>query len=517
MTGGALHLGRFRLDLDRHELSRGESPVRLGSRALDILCVLASARGAVVTKDELMARVWSGVVVGENNIHVHISALRRALDEDKSGQSCIVTVSGRGYRLIGLEALALVVDAGVPGLGLSLPDKPSIAVLPFKNMSSDPGQEFLADGIAEDIITALARFPSLFVIARNSSFTYKGRAIDVEQVGREFGVRYVLEESLRKSGNRIRVTAQLIEAETGKHVWAERYDRDLADIFAMQDEITGAVTIAVAPAIDEAERQRAMRKPPQNLDAWTAYQRGLWHLDKFSAEENRLAERFFQQAIDLDPNFADGYCGLALAQIYAVTMFQTRDLADILNSAEPSARLAVMLDGSNAAARSCLSRALLLRGDHRGALAEAERTVALSPNLASAYWRRGLVLIHSGRAEEGLGDLQTSIRFEPHGPNLAGRLHHVAIGCYFSCAYADAIEAAQHVIRSSPDFPLSYRWVAAALGQLGRTEEAKEALQRAIAAAPASFDLYVRKRPAWFRPEDHAHLLDGLRKAGWRG
>ena len=196
----------------------------------------------------------------------------------------------------------------------ALPDKPSIAVLPFTNMSGDPEQEFFADGIAEDIITALSRYPSLFVIARNSCFTYKGRAVDVKQVGRELGVRYVLEGSLRKAGNRIRVTAQLVEAETGKHVWAERYDRDLADIFALQDEITEAVTIAVAPAIADAEQQRAMRKPPGSLDAWAAYQRGFGISAKASAEDNALAEKFFQQAIDLDPSFAGGYKGLARVQ-----------------------------------------------------------------------------------------------------------------------------------------------------------------------------------------------------------
>src|SRR5205814_10316301 len=172
---------------------------------------------------------------------------------------------------------------------LPLPDRPSVAVLPFANMSSDPEQEFLADGIAEDVITALSRYPSLFVIARNSTFTYKGRAAEIRQVGRELGVRYVLEGSLRKAANRIRVTAQLIEAETGNHVWTERYDRDLADIFAVQDEISEAVTMAIAPAIEDAERQRAMRKPPGSLDAWTAYQRGLWHIGKEKIEDFTLA------------------------------------------------------------------------------------------------------------------------------------------------------------------------------------------------------------------------------------
>src|SRR6202035_1619777 len=178
-------------------------------------------------------------------------------------------------------------------LAPALPDKPSVAVLSFTNMSGDPEQEFFGDGIAEDVITALCRYPSLFVIARNSSFTYKGRAVDVKQVGRELGVRYVLEGSVRKAGNRIRVTAQLVEAETGKHVWGERYDRDLADIFALQDEITEAVTIAMAAAIADAERQRAGRKPPESIGAWAASQRGLWHLSKFSRDDSARAENFF--------------------------------------------------------------------------------------------------------------------------------------------------------------------------------------------------------------------------------
>ena len=241
----------------------------------------------------------------------------------------------------------------------------------------------------------------------------------MKQIGRELGVRYVLEGSLRKSGNRIRVTAQLVEAETGRHVWAERYDRDLADIFAVQDEITEAVTIAVAPAIADAELQCAMRKPPGSLDAWSAYQRGLWHLEKATPGDNTLAQKFFQRAVDLDPNFADGYCGLAVAQMRAVAYFQTRGPADIQSSAEPLARQAVALDGHNAVARAWLSYALYMRGDPQGAVAEADRALALSPNLALGYWRRATALIFSGRQQEGLADLQTSLTLDPRDANLA--------------------------------------------------------------------------------------------------
>ena len=280
---------------------------------------------------------------------------------------------------------------------LALPDKPSIAVLPFQNMSNDPEQEFFADGIAEDIITALSRYPSLFVIARNSCFTYKGRAVDVKQVGRELGVRYVLEGSLRKSGNRIRVTAQLVEAETGNHVWAERYDRDLADIFAVQDEITQAVTIAIAPAIAQAEQQRAMRKPPDSLDAWAAYQRGMWHLGKFTAADNLLAQGFFQQAMDLDPNFAGGYRGLAVACALANSQFQTLTVVEAHKLTGPLARRAVALDGGDAEARASLGLAYMISGDIDALLLEVEQALAMTPGLPLAHGLKGLGLMLQGK------------------------------------------------------------------------------------------------------------------------
>jgi adenylate cyclase len=401
--------------------------------------------------------------------------------------------------------------------GLALPDKPSVAVLPFINMSGDPEQEFVSDGVTEDVITALSRYPSLFVIARNSSFTYKGRAVDVKKVGRELGVRYVLEGSVRKAGSRIRVTAQLVEAGTGNHVWAERYDRDVADIFAVQDELTEALTTALAPAIATAELRRAMRKPPGSLDVWAAYQRGLWHLSKATPDDDAAAEKFFKQAIDLDPTFGGSCSALALLQLQTAAIYQTLDLSDAQRSAEDLARRAVALDGADAEARSCLGWALQARGEAEGALAEIERALSMSPNLAIAHGHRGATLIFAGQPKEGLKALETCIRLDPRDPFLAVRLLHVAAGLYFCGEYEASIEAAKRLIRSYPDFPMIYRWPAAALGQLGRKAEAMEALETAISRAPTAFDMYVRKRAPWFRPEDHAHLVEGLRKAGWKG
>ena len=421
----------------------------------------------------------------------------------------------RVYR-VGKGQSAEAARAPSPSL-LPLPDKPSIVVLPFANTSGDSEQEFFADGITEDLISALSRYPSLFVIARNSSFTYKGRAVDVKQVGRELGVRYVLEGGLRKAGNRIRVTAQLVEAESGKHVRAERYDRDLADIFALQDKITEAVTIAVAPAVADAELRRAMRKPPGSLDAWAAYQRGLWHVFRISRDDDALAQKYFQHAIDIDPAFAGGYKGLAVAYIQAATVLQTHSQAEAYRSAEALARQAIALDGADAEAHLALAAAMLRHGDYEGALAEAEIALAMSPNLALAHGTLGEALIFSGRPKEGLAAVQTSIRLDPHDPKLAIRLNNLALGLYFAGEYNAAVEAAKRAVRTNPDFPLAYRWLAAALGQLGRSAEAKEALERAIAIAPATFDMYVRQRVPWHRSEDYAHMLEGLRKAGWEG
>jgi adenylate cyclase len=395
--------------------------------------------------------------------------------------------------------------------------KPAVAVLPFTNMTGDPEQEYFVDGIAEDIITALSRCPWLLVIARNSSFTYKGRAVDLKQAGSELGVRYVLEGSVRTAGNRVRITAQLVEAESGAHVWANRYDRHLEDLFAVQDDIAKSVTIAIAPAVAEAEMRRAIRRPPTSLDAWGSYQRGLWHLYNFNSDDNARAQELFREAIDLDPTFAGAYTALTWAQCQVATTLGHGALDHAQSSAEALARQAVALDPSDAEAHSTLGLTLWLRGDCEGAATEAERALAISPNLAYAHATLGAALIFSGQRQKGLQATEIAIRLDPADPYLASRFNQMAAAHYFSGEYLAAFEAAQRAIRSNPKLPHAYRWLTAALGQLGRVEEAHAALEKAIAIAPAPFDMYVRQRVPWMRPEDHAHMLDGLRKAGWEG
>jgi adenylate cyclase len=296
---------------------------------------------------------------------------------------------------------------------------------------------------------------------------------------------------------------------------SERYDRDLADIFAVQDEITQAVTIAIAPAIADAEQQRAMRRPPGSLDAWAAYQRGLWHVSKFTSSDTSLAERCFQQAIELDPTFSAAYAGLAIAQSAWVDL-QARDLAEVMRSNETLVRQAIALDGADAEALSVLSNALWVHADYEGALAEAQRALEMSPNFAYAHHMLGTTLIFSGRPKEGVAALERSIRLDPRHPRSAVRLNQMALGLYFAGEYAAAEKVAKQAIRIYPDFPHPYRWLAAALGQLGLIAEAREALEKAIAVVPGALETNVRERVPWMLPEDHAHMLEGLRKAGWR-
>jgi adenylate cyclase len=396
---------------------------------------------------------------------------------------------------------------------LALPDKPSLAVLPFANMSGDPEQEYFADGMVEEIITGLSRVRSFFVIARNSSFTYKGRAVDVKQVGRELGVRYVLEGSVRKAGNRVRITGQLVDATSGAHVWAERYDRNLADVFALQAEIAEAVTAAISPAVASAERQRARRKPPGNLNAWEAYQRGLWHLCQVTADDNQAAQEFFRQAIELDPTFAGGYTGLSEALDRAAIVWHTRELAEAQRLAEEYARRAVSLDGNDAYAHVSLASALVMRGDSRGAREEAERALALNPNEPDAYGTLGCSFLYDGEPEKGLVGLEENLRRDPFGLSSSARRIQIAVAHYLRGDYEATVVAARRAIRISPSYSGCYTWLAAALGQLGRIDEASEVL----AEAAAAFGPHIHQRPSWLRPEDYEHWLDGLRKAGWQG
>jgi len=400
---------------------------------------------------------------------------------------------------------------------LPLPDKPSIAVLPFTNMSGDPEQEYFADGMVEDIITALSRIRWLFVIARNSSFTYKGQAVDVKQVGRELGVRYVLEGSVRKGGNRIRITGQLIDALTGAHLWAERYDRDLSDIFTVQDELAASVTAVIEPALAAAEQERVLRKPPERLDVWEAYQRGLWHFHKYRPEENKTALTFFSQAIALDPNFAPGHYGYALALQWDIWHFSSRPFSEVQGTAREEAQIAVSLDDKDATAHAVLAHMMMWGGEWEAAIAEARTAVALNPNSAFVISMLGCVLGFGGYREEALERLQQAMRASPHDPLIwLWSIWHALLQ-FFSRDFVAALQTLRQVVRLRPSYAPPYEYVAASLAYLGQLDEAREALE---CVPPQSAEQLQRwqQRPPWMRPEDYALRVEGVRlAAGERG
>ena len=285
--------------------------------------------------------------------------------------------------------------------------------MPFTNLSGDPAQEFFSDGIAEDLVTALSKLRWLFVIARNSSFTYRSKSVDIRRVGRELGVRYVLEGSVQRAADRVRVTGQLVDATNASHVWAERYDRNLTDIFAVQDEITQAVTVAIGSAIVDAERQRAVRKPPESLGAWEAYQRGMWHLTKVNAEDHSKAQHFFQKAAEIDPNFAATFAGLAGAILNSAMIYHQISIEQAAREGEAHARKAVALDQHDARARARVAQAIFAKGDLEGSIRESDQALLLDPNCDVAYSQKGISLILMGHHAEGRQAVQAALRLSP--------------------------------------------------------------------------------------------------------
>jgi TolB-like protein len=308
--------GGYALDVDRRELRRGSELIRTGPQVFDLLVYLVRNRHRVVTKDEVLEVVWRGRIVSESTLTSHMNAARKAIGDSGEEQKLIRTVARKGFRFIG-PVIEEPSDGGLPkqtgsrdpgtappAPALTLPEKPSVAVLPFQNLSGDPEQEYFADGVVEDIITALSRMRWLFVIARNSSFTYKGQAVDVKQVGRELGVRYLVEGGVRKAANRVRITAQLIDATTAVHIWADRFDGAIEDVFELQDRMAASVVGAIAPTLEQAEIERAKRKPTGNLDAYDVFLRGMACFYQRSSEATSEALSLFCRAITLDPNFS---------------------------------------------------------------------------------------------------------------------------------------------------------------------------------------------------------------------
>ena len=505
-------------DTDRRELHRGSNVVAIAPQTFDLLDYLIRNRGYVVSKDELIDAIWKRHAVSDAALTTRLNAVRTAIGDSGEEQRLIKTFQRKGFRFVGevretREATGLSSGQVAAESALAAPDRPSIAVLPFENLSGDPEQEYFADGMVDEITTALSRIRWLFVIARNSSFIYKGHAVDVKQAGRELGVRYVLEGSVRKGGNRIRITGQLIDALTGVHLWAERYDRELSDIFNVQDEIAASVAAVIEPALAAAEQERVLRKPPERLDAWEAYQRGLWHFNKYRSEENKTALGFFNQAMTLDPNFAPGHYGYALALQWEIWHFSTRPFLEVQGAAREEAQIAVSLDGKDAMAHAVLAHMMMWGGEWEAAIAEARSAFALNPNSAFVISMLGCVLGFGGYREEALERLQQATRASPHDPLTWLWLMWRGYLQFFSRDYVAALQTLRQVARLRPGYARTYQYMAASLAYLGRLDEAREALER---VPPQSVEQLQRwqHRPPWMRPEDYAFRVEGVRLAG---
>jgi TolB-like protein len=520
MTVGGDHyqFGPFRLDLEARILYHGAEPTMLGQRAVALLRLLLQNAGVPVSKDALIEAGWGGLAVADNNLTVQIAALRRVLADAADAESWIETLPRRGYRYVGPAVATNVPDASAAARAASaptLPEKPSVAVLPFSNLSGDPQQEYFAEGMVDDIITGLARIKWLFVIARNSTFTYKGRAVDVKQVGRELGVRYVLEGSVRNAANRVRITGQLIDATTATHLWADRFEGTLDDIFALQDQITASVVGAIAPQLERAEIERAKRKPTESLDAYDYYLRGRTHLNQGTREAIGEGLPLFYKAIELDPDFAPAYAMAAWCHFWRKVNGWMTDRTQEIAEGTRLARRAVELGKDDAVALTRGGHALAhFEGDLDGSLALVDRALALDPNLAAAWFLGGFLRTERGDPEQAIEFFTRAMRFSPLDPEMFRMQGGMALAHLFAGRFESASSWAEKAYRDLPSFLLVVAIIAASHALAGRMDDAKRAMQHVRRLDPT---LRISNLKDWLpirRPEHLATFAEGLRRAG---
>ena len=448
--------------------------------------------------------------------------VRRKLDQSYAdlGEQRLKNIpeSVRVYR-VRTEPVGDVADESPPGMAeltvRGFAGRPAIAVLPFDNLSGDPDQEYFADGIAEDLITRLSAWRWFPVIARNSSFVYKGEAVDVKQVSKDLGVRYVVEGSVRKAGDRVRISAQLIDATSGHHVWAERYDRQLEDIFALQDEITQAILEGIEPRIREYEPERAIQRDPRNLDAWDLVQRALWHMQRMAQEDNAQAQRLFERALKLDPHSVLAFSGLATSHYMDIFEGWTDSTERSVSELVRTARRATALDDRDPHAQLALATAYTLTGPQEKMLAAAERAVELNPSMAMAYFYVGNLLAMAGRVEEAIASLEKGMRLSPRDPLLFGLLSGMAVAHFATERYEDAVDWAKRSLKQRNDWIDAWLTLAASYAHLGRMDEARAAVEELLQNHP-EFSLSTAKLlvAAAGAPELNERWLDGLRRAG---
>lgn len=510
------------LDTDRRELKRGSELLALEPQVFDLLVYLVQNRERVVSKDDLNSTIWGGRIVSESALSTRINAVRKVVGDTGERQRLVRTIARKGYRFVGdvqqeqqgTTSIGNVI-VEVPNAALALPNRPSIVVLPFSNLSGDPEQEYFADGMVEEIITALSRMRGLFVIARNSSFTYKGRAVDVKQVGRELGVRYALAGSVRRAANRVRITGQLIDASTGMHLWADRFEGAIEDIFDLQDKVAVSVVGAIAPKLQQAEIERAKRKPTGSLDAYDYLLRGMVSLHQGSKEANDEALNLFYKAIELDSEFASAH-GMA-AYCYAWRkanrwmVDRDRETAETVRLAFRAAEL-----GKDDAVALCRSGFALARvaDDIDGGVAFIDRALAVNPNLATAWGFSGRVRVYRGEHDTAIEHLARAMRLSPLDSEIYSFQGSTAFAHFFSGRYTEASYWAERAIRENHKFLPVCAIAAASNAFAGFVKEARQAMERLREIDPALRISNLKNQIALLRSDDMAKLAEGLRKAG---
>jgi TolB-like protein/Tfp pilus assembly protein PilF len=510
------------LDTDRRELRRGADLIPVEPQVFDLLEYLIRNRERVVSKDDLVASIWQGRIVSESALATRINAARSAIGDSGDQQRLIKTLPRKGIRFIGTvgedqeqetAASGTHTEAGKPAL--ALPDKPSIAVLPFANMSGDPEQEYFADGVADDIITALSRCNWLFVIARNSSFTYKGKSVDTRQVGRELGVRYLLEGSVRRSGDRLRVTGQLIDAISGANIWADRFEGQMSDVFDLQDRMTESVVAAIEPNLQRAEIERLKRKPASNLDAYDLLLRAQQLEYEFTEQSLAGAIRYLEQALALDPNYSAAMALAAHCYGERIHHGWAQDAAAETTKGLDLAARALERGRDDSNVLWMVAHAMLRLGmDRQRAKELAYSSLALNPNSAIAMTIAALTEVMSGNAGSALEQSRRAQRLSPRDPRGWLTLSVLSLAYLTDGRFDEAASFAKKSLVHNPRYGSPLRVLAASLAIMGHRGQAAEVIQQLLKLEPQLSLSALRARLMYMDERVWSRLSGGLRLAG---
>lgn len=507
------------IDDERRELTVGGQPVAMGPQVFDLLLHLVINRHRVVSRDELLQAVWAGRLVSDSTIASHINAVRKAIGDSGSGQRLLRTIARKGFRFVGTvqedaptSPLPLPLPSPAP---VSAPNRPGIAVLPFQNLSGDANQDYFADGVVEDVITALSRVRWLFVIARNTSFSFKQRPADPRLVGQELGVRYVLEGSVRRSVNKVRITGQLIDTGTGAHLWAEHFEGTLDDIFEVQAQLAERVVGAISPQLERAEIERARCKPTQNLDAYDFYLRGMACLHSGGREAIAEALVLFLRAIELDPEYASAYGAAAWCHVWRKVNGWMQDPPAEIAEGERLARLAIAWGRDDAVALTRGGHALgHLAHDLDGGIALIDRALLLNPNFAAAWFLGGFLRIFHGETESAMALLSHAVQLSPLDPEMFRMQAGIALAQYFAGDYDAAASWAEKALGNLPTLLVGAVIAAASHALAGRSKQAEQFTARVRLLDPNLSQASLAEWLPIHRAQDLARLAEGLRAAG---